>query len=80
VLPVRSGWWGRNIFKETLKDHLDRGGMCYEVLTSGVQFFRPERPGVTLGSFEFGIGLDVVLWAIAWGRQLTCIVVLKLDF
>jgi hypothetical protein len=33
----RIGWWGRDIFKETLKDHLDhRGGMCYEVLTRGV--------------------------------------------
>ena len=43
------------IFKETLKDHLDhRGGMCYEVLTRGVQFFSPERPGVTLGSFVLG--------------------------
>ena len=51
----RIGWWGRNIFKETLKDHLDhRGGMRYEVLTSGVQFFSPEHPGVTLGSFVLG--------------------------
>ena len=50
-------WWGRNIFKETLKDHLDWGGMCYEVLTSGVQFFRPERPGVTLGSLSLGVVL-----------------------
>ena len=46
---------GRVIFKETLKARLvHRGGMCYEVLTSGVQFFSPERPGVTLDSFVLG--------------------------
>jgi hypothetical protein len=51
------------------------------VLTSGVQFFRPERPGVTLGSFVLG---EVLRWYcgpllnVCW--QLTCVIVLILVF
>ena len=45
----------RVIFKEPLKALLDhRGDMGHEVLTSGVQFCRPERPGITLSSFVLG--------------------------
>ena len=77
----RIGWWGRNIFKETLKDHLDhRGDMWHEVLTSGVQFCRPERPGITLGSFVLGLVLRWYcgpLLNMCW--HLTCIVVFDLD-